>query len=302
MIQRFARGKGLLVTLGLSLTLLFLLACASEGPSPTNGTAAAGAPSAIGGIRDVQPAITSDNSVAQSGSGLPFQFTSADRSNTGISVTGRGKATAAPDLATLNLGVESFASTVAAARSEAADAMEQVVQVLRSNGLSDPDIQTRHFNINPRYTSHEVTRCVDEGGCFKEREQVIIGYQVSNQVTVKVRDLDNLGDVIDQVTAAGGNLIKFQGVQFTIENAKTLEETARAAAVADLLAKADQIAELSGVSRGLPVFISEVSGSVPQPLAFANRAMLGAEAASATPILAGELDVVVTLQAVFAIQ
>ncbi len=306
MIRILTRGKGLLIPLALSLSLLFLLACASEGPAPTSGIAAAGQSAGTqpdnGDSSAAQLDIARANSFSDSGSSLSPGFASANGANTGISVTGRGKATGKPDLATLNLGVESFASTVAAARSEAADAMERVVQVLQANGILDPDIQTRNFNIHPRYTSREVTRCVDEGGCFQEREQVIIGYQVTNQVTVKVRDLDSLGNVIDQVTEAGGNLIRFQGVQFTIEDAKALEKEARAAAAADLVAKADQIADLTGVSRGLPVFVSEVSGSVPQPLAFADRAMMGAEAAAVTPIMTGELDVVVTLQAVFAIQ
>lgn len=306
MIRTLTHGKGLLITLALSLSLLFLLACASEDPAPTGVMAAAGQPvgtqTGNGNSSAAQPSLVQADYLSNGGSSLSPALASANGANTGISVTGRGKATGKPDLATLNLGVQSFASTVAAARSEAAHAMEEVVRVLRDNRISESDIQTRNFNIHPRYTSREVTRCVDEGGCFQEREQVIIGYQVTNQLTVKVRELDNLGNVIDQVTEAGGNLIRFQGVNFTIEDARALEEEARAAAAADLVAKADQIAALTGVSRGLPVFISEVSGSVPQPLAFRNQALMDFESAAATPILTGELDVVVTLQAVFAIQ
>ncbi len=306
MIRTLTRGKGLLISLALSLSLLFLLACASEGPAPTSAIAAAGQTVGTQPNNEDSPAVQSGvtraGALSENRSSLSPLLASANGANTGISVTGRGKATAEPDLATLNLGVESFASTVAAARSEAADAMESVVRVLRDNGIPESDIQTRNFNIHPRYTSRQVTRCVDGGECFPEREQVITGYQVTNQVTVKVRELDILGNVIDQVTEAGGNLIRFQGVQFTIEDAKALEEEARAAAAADLVAKADQIAALTGVSRGLPVFISEVSASTPQPLAFADRAVMGFESAAVTPIMTGELDVVVTLQAVFAIQ
>ena len=99
-------------------------------------------------------------------------------------------------------------------------------------------------------------------------------------------------------------MIRFQGVSFSIEDTKALEIEARAAAAAaDLMAKAQQIADLTRVALGKPVFIAEVSRSSPKPLAMADRAFVGAPAAAVvTPILTGELDVVITLQALFAIQ
>ena len=77
---------------------------------------------------------------------------------TGISVTGSGKASAAPDLAVLRLGVEAFAGSVAEARDQAAGSMDQVVILLLASGIAEKDIQTRHFNISHRYTSWEITR------------------------------------------------------------------------------------------------------------------------------------------------
>ena len=107
----------------------------------------------------------------------------------------------------------------------------------------------------------------------------------------------------DGVTAIAGDLIRFQGVSFSIEDTKALEIEARAAAAADLMAKAQQIADLTRVALGKPVFIAEVSRSSPKPLAMADRAFVGAPAAAVeTPILTGELDVVITLQALFPIQ
>jgi len=229
----------------------------------------------------------------------------AGDAETGISVTGSGKASAAPDLAVLSLGVEAFAASVAEARDQAAGAMDQVVNLLLASGIAEKDIQTRHFNISPRYTSREITRCLgaDQTDCFKDRERIIIGYQVTNQLSVQVRDLDEVGTLIDQVTAAGGDLIRFQGVSFSIEDTKALEIEAREAAAADLMAKATQIADLTGVALGKPVFIAEVSRSAPKTLTIASAQRFdGIAAAVETPILTGELDVVITLQARYAIQ
>ena len=120
---------------------------------------------------------------------------------------------------------------------------------------------------------------------------------------MQVRDLDSVGSLIDRVTAVGGDLIRFQGVSFSIEDTKALEIEAREAAAADLMAKATQIAELTGVALGKPVFITEVGRSAPKTLAMVSRAFDSGLAASVeTPILAGELDVVITLQARYAIQ
>ena len=314
----FNRRVGLLTSIAFLSSILFLVACVSQTPeaspeseavqarpiNPGGVEAATSNPSVM--INPASPRI--DVAPARSSSGLSGSFTSsvaaAGDANTGISVTGSGKASAAPDLAVLSLGVEAFAGSVAEARNQAAGAMDQVINVLLASGIPEKDIQTRHFNINPRYTSREVTRCLgaNQTNCFKEREQVIIGYQVTNQLSVQVRELDAVGSLIDGVTAAGGDLIRFQGVNFSIEDTQALEIEAREAAVADLVTKATQIADLTGVALGKPVFITEVGRSAPKSLAIASRSFDGAAAAIETPILAGEQDVVITLQARYAIQ
>ena len=130
---------------------------------------------------------------------------------------------------------------------------------------------------------------------------MIVGYQVSNQVTVKVRDLNSVGNVIDQVTEAGGDLTRFQGISFTIEDDEALRDEARVAAIEDLLAKSRQVANLTGVGLGQLVFITESGGPV-QAQFQAERAFAVSAMAAPTPIIAGELTVVVTMQAVFEIQ
>ena len=107
---------------------------------------------------------------------------------------------------------------------------------------SDPAPMPKLFPVEPLPTTK------DE--CFTQYEQVLLGFQVTNQLTVKVRDLDTVGDVIDRATDTGGNLTRFQSVNFTIEDTKGLRQRARAEAVKDLMAKAAQVAALGGSGVG----------------------------------------------------
>lgn len=271
----------------------------------------------------VQPSALRGVSIdQQTGTGFSPTFAAQATSETGIRVSGRGQASGIPDLAILNVGVEAFAATVVQARSQAASAMEDMLAVLLDNNIPEEDIQTRFFNISPRYTSREITRCIDNDGpinifpepgagdgikppirdCFPERQRVITGYQVSNQLSIKVRDLDEVGRIIDQVVEASGNLVRFQGINFTIEDTKALEELARVAAVEDLTNKAKQLAELTGVTLGTLVSIVETSGGSPLRAEFAEVRGLSLAADVATPILPGEQNVTVTVQGLFAIQ
>ena len=132
-------------------------------------------------------------------------------------------------------------------------------------------------------------------------ERVLTGYQVNNQLTVKVRDLDSVGEIIDGVTESAGNLTRVDGISFSIEDSTELQSEARAAAVEDLQAKARQVAALAGVELGPLVFISESGGAAPVPFARFESEFAFAAAAPPTSIQTGELDVVVTVQGVFEI-
>ena len=254
-----------------------------------------------------------------------------DKSRVGIVATGAGRATSAPDLATLNLGVEAIDATVGEARTEAAIAMTDVVDSLQANGVLSKDIQTGYFRIHPRYTGREVTRCIEsessgeesgemsgesgderdksavsgliiEGGeqeCFQEYRSVITGYEVSNELTVLVRDLDTVDDVIDAAVEAGGDAIRFNGLSFSLEETADLEAKARSAAVADLAAKAGALADLGGVTLGNLVYLTEVVS--PPPGGFGAESLLAKASADfggrvSTPIAPGEVSVEVIVQ------
>ena len=157
----------------------------------------------------------------------------------GIWVTGRGEITVEPDMAILSAGVEASAATVAEANSQAAGAMNRVVQVLNARGIQDRDIETRFFSIRPEYRYND-----------RLRKQELVGYMVSNQVSVTIRDLDNIGPIIDEVAAAGGDLTRIQGISFTVEDTSALETQVREIAVTDALSKAQHFAQLTDVNVG----------------------------------------------------
>ncbi|MDP3061639.1 MAG: SIMPL domain-containing protein, partial [Chloroflexota bacterium] len=138
--------------------------------------------------------------------------------------------------------------------------------------------------------------------CYQEGEQVLVGYQVNNTVNVKVRNLDVVGQVVDAAALAGGDVTRVNYVSFTVEDSKAAQAAAREEAVKDALAKARQFAQLTGVKLGRLLYIAESGGVSPTPV-YRAEAFAGApDKAATTPISAGELDVNVSVQAVFAIE
>ena len=192
--------------------------------------------------------------------------------------------------------------------------MNRVTQVLTDAGIASSDIQTRYFSINPRYQSVEVERCdeTEPGGeqessreksCYKVWESRLIGYEVSNQASVKVRNLSNIGTIIDQVTEAAGDLVRINGINFNIENPRPLQDEARTNAVADMKRKAEMLAELAGVKLGRLVYLSEGAAyAPPQPLYARAVTDSFAMEDAATVISGGELEFSVTVQGVFLIE
>ena len=244
---------------------------------------------------------------SHSDSGSPYDGPS------GIWVRGNGKASGAPDIAVISLGVESLEDTAATARANAAAAMNRVTRVLTNAGVASSDIQTRYFSINPRYQGVEVERCDEaepegeqessaEKSCYTVWESRLIGYEVSNQASVKIRNLSNVGTIIDQVTEAAGDLVRINGINFNIENPQPLQDEARTDAVADMKRRAEMLAELAGVKLGRLVYLNEGAAYVPpQPLyARAESAAFAMEDA-ATVISGGELEYSVSVQGVYLI-
>jgi uncharacterized protein YggE len=165
---------------------------------------------------------------------------------TGIWVTGEGEIIVVPDMAILTLGVEAQADTVAQAQSEATAAMNDILAALRDGGIEENDIQTQYYSIYP------TSRWDQNTG-----EQELTGYQVTNMVTVKVREVENTGTIIDAVAAAGGNYIIINNIEFTVDDPAPYQEQAREKALADAEKKARQIADIADIKLGTPTYVNE---------------------------------------------
>ncbi len=206
----------------------------------------------------------------------PFRF----------SVTGHGEVKAEPDIAWLTLGTQTRAKTAAEALAANTKAMRAVFDLLKSQfGVADKDMATSNFAITPVYEHYPV---------YKNRPTPppkLVGYDVSNTLTVRVRDLEKLGAIIDAVVRAGANRI--QGISFGFADHRKLLDEARKKAVQDAKARAKLYAEAVGFTLGPVVDVRE-GGVRPVPvrrMKFA-RAM-AMEAAAPAPVARGEQSVTV---------
>ncbi len=220
-------------------------------------------------------------------SGLGQQF-----QQSGIWVNGQGDVMATPDIVQISLGIQAQSKTVADAQTQARTAMDGLMGVLKSKGIADKDIQTQQFRIDQVTQFNPKTNLTE-----------VLGYRVTNTVTVKVRQIANAGAVIDGVAAAGGDLTRINSIGFTVEDPKPYEVLARDKAMADAIAKAGQLAKGAGVKLGKAVFISEGSASVPTPQVFLPMAK-SADAGGAPPtsISAGELKISLNVEVHFTVE
>ena len=216
----------------------------------------------------------------------------------GIWVSGEGKASVEPDIAILSLSVEARGDAVADANAVAVEAMDAVMASLRQNGIAERDIQTRNFNIWPEYSSELVTNAA--GQSFERR--AVSGYRVSNELTVKARELDKVGEIINGAIVAGGDSIRFQDLRFTLEDTTALMPDLREKAIADAREKAAHTATVAGVNLGKMFYIAESGAGGPIAESFADTRVYAMAAASAPAISQGEIEVSLTVRAAFAIE
>jgi len=204
-----------------------------------------------------------------------------------ITVVGEGKVSVVPDIATLQVGVETKAPEVTQAMDDNDEIMANILEALDEAGVAEEDIRTSQFSI-----------FFDEGFRGPDIEQEPV-YRVSNMVTVIVRDLESVGNLLDAAVEAGANRV--YGVNFTVEDWSEAEFEARELAVADARERAEHLAELVDVEVGEVISISEVIGAgvVPTPMAVMERAVgLGGGA----PIVPGQQEVTTRIQVTFAIE
>ena len=215
------------------------------------------------------------------GTGGVLQIINKQQTNKTIQVTGSGAAIGEPDVVLLSLGVSVERESVKQARADAAEAMQGVIDSLKENGVAELDIQTQHFSIHQQFD-------------FPNGRREFRGYNVTNTVSAKIRDLDVVGQAIDDAAEAGGDLVQINSIQFSIDDTAELRMQARVAAMRNAQAKAQTLAREGGVTLGKPISISEAGSSfVSQPFA------RGLAEDVATPIESGQLQVTVRVNVVY---
>jgi len=237
------------------------------------------------------PAVVYQGSVPAGGTGISSGGIIVSQQNVGLWVNAMGKTTGTPDVCILALGVESQQKTVAQAQKEAIDAMSSIMQVLKDSGIADKDMQTSQYNIQ------QVTRWDDNQDTY-----VVIGYRVTNAVTCKIRDISKAGYIIDKAVVAGGDLIRINGINFTVDDPTPYYKIAREKAVQYAMEKAKQIAQASGTRLGKVLYMSEDTSYTPPMVGNYSMKYAALEAApSPTPISAGEMEFQVTVAMVYEI-
>jgi uncharacterized protein YggE len=213
--------------------------------------------------------------------------------NTGIWVTGEGKVTVVPDVAVLNVGVEAQSDTVAQAQNDAAAAMNAIKSELASRGIADKDITTQYFSIYPARSY------VPDTG-----EEKLTGYRVTNMLTVKVRKVEDTGNIIDAVAKAGGNYIRIDSISFTVDDPIPYQKEAREKALANARDKAKEIADNAGLKLGEPTYINETSNYYPNPYQSYGMGIAVPAPASVvdTSINPGETTITVLMQVAYDIK
>lgn len=191
----------------------------------------------------------------------------------GITVGGHGEVALSPDRATLNVGIHVSESTVAAARDRAAAAAVALHAAIKDQGIDAAHIRTSQLSVGPRYDYS------------REGQQRLLGYDVSNMVSITVEELATLAAVVDAALAAAGDAVRLNGLEFDVRDPRDAASRARELAMADAAAKARQLAQLAGVSLGAPTAIMEGHPAAPPPML---RGMaMAMEAKQSTPIEAG---------------
>ena len=264
-----------------SIVLMVMVFALATGCS----TAAAPAVQAGGSQPSASPVVGPGN--VQPVGNLAVQPSGPVRS---ITVVGTGKASGTPDVAYVNVGVETQADSVQQAVADNRDKMTQLLDALKTLSIADKDIQTTNYGV---YTQREPAP-EGKGGLGPT------SYHVNNQVSVTVRDVSRLGNVLDKAVAAGANNI--YGVNFGVADTSKLQAEARTKSIADAKARAESLAKLAGVTLGDVIAVSEViggSGPIYESPRMAASAGLGGGGA---PIQPGELEVNMSVQVTFAIK
>ncbi len=207
-----------------------------------------------------------------------------------ITVQGQGKITAVPDIATLSVEVSHEGADLDPILALVRKDMNKVLEVAKTQGIADKDIQTESFQVHPKYEQD------------KHGNSHPAGFEVANRVSVKVRDLKKAGKVLSAVLNAGATTVN--GPNFELDNPQAAEREALAAATKDAKAKAQAIAEAAGVQLGEITAINPqtVNWPGPRPRIFANAMAMPMAVQSEEPMAVGEQTLTGSVTITYAIR
>lgn len=205
-----------------------------------------------------------------------------------VSLTGHGEVRSTPDIAFVTSGVTTQGATAADALAANTKAMTDLFAALKAAGIEDKDIQTSNFSVQPRYD-------FSNGQAPK-----LMGYDVSNNVTIKLKKVDMLGALLDKLVQSGSNQIS--GISFDVSKPEEAMDEARKLATEDATRKAKLYAQAMNIELGNVVQISEGSNSGPSPVPFVRGAAMMKADAAPVPVAAGEQTIAADVNIVWEIK
>ena len=252
------QGKKFFPVMVLTLVLIFALGLAACQSYDSDADSVTSTSPVFAPVQPV-PADVSAAEVPQIRS-LPFQdslgfpqiSSYGEFPTQGISVSGNASMDVAPDIAIINLSVESTRDNVEDAATDVRSSVAEIVSAITGAGGDNTDVNTAGLRIN-----------LDQR--WRDGELVLEGYRAHQNLQVRIRDLDAISNVVDSAIGAGGNFIRFSGVNFTLENPAPYLETLRGQAAADAVRRAELYADGLGVNLGGPIYLRELSDNFRAP-------------------------------------
>jgi uncharacterized protein YggE len=210
-----------------------------------------------------------------------------------IVVTGSADVKVKPDIANINVGVVTSAATAAQALADNSASMNALFAVIKAQGVEEKDLRTSNLSVQPQYSQ-------PQPGARGEFVPRVVGYQVTNTVHVKVRQIDRLGAMLDILIQNGANQV--YGISFDVDKSEYLLDNVRGAAVSNARRRASLYCSGDRVKPGAVMHIEEqgVEGNFPQPMF--DRGMRAMAAASPAPVAGGESTLTVRVRVVFQLE
>ena len=205
-----------------------------------------------------------------------------------VSLSGHGEVRSTPDIAFVTAGVTTQGTTAAEALAANTKAMTDLFAALKDAGIEDKDIQTSNFSVQPRYDFSN------------NQAPKLVGYDVSNNVTVKLKKIETMGALLDKLVQSGSNQIT--GISFDVSKPDEAMDEARKLATQDATRKAKLYAQAMGIELGNVVQISEGSSAGPSPVPFVRGAAMMKADAAPVPVAAGEQTIAADVNIIWEIK